>query len=196
MKILFSIFFFIINNAMFAQGKLVSDTTSLCSNSEIKNKKSFEQDFKYSFPCHWVKDYVFQPNVIKAYSKTLSEEVTMNFMISAGKIGFTPSKNEIKEFWNEKNFKKLAEQYGKYISGKSVKISNYDCAEVKSYTLKKLPTGDTHVFMLNYNLINKDVQYVFSFLVMAPTTEESQQTFNEYESLFKKIAQTFSIINN
>jgi hypothetical protein len=179
MKKVFFLILFISNN-LFSQRSFLENVCPFNFNQIPKSKST---NIKYFIPCEWEEDMeVVMPDLLKQFKYVLEDGSLLLHTIGLKELNVSMSNDELREFFVEETFKKVALKWGDYISGRRYKIDGRYVGEiiVDSYTNMPIRYIRTIILYINYGT----KLAVISFIAKSKSKSVTESLFNQYQPLF------------
>lgn len=156
--------------------------------------KAKSVDFQIRYPISWRAKEGERPNIIQKFRSENGRGLE-TVMLTVKDIGYTPTKQEIKELFTERELRGMAPDGAKFISAKPIVMDNHKGGMIFfDQTGQRLDMTLT-VRNLHFVTIRGRKMIFVQCMVSSPQGKETelQKRFSQFEPLFKMIANSFII---
>ena len=155
-------------------------------------------DFQIRYPISWRPEEGERPNTIQTFTSENGRGLEM-FLLMVKDIplplGYTPTKQDLDDFFIESELKEMVPEGARYVSAKPIVLDNHKGAMIIfDYTLQRLDMTLTTRCLQFITIYERKMIWINCFISTLPGEEgELQERFNRFEPLFKMIGNTFII---
>lgn len=184
---------------------LISKPTYVSASSFWENQCSYKTDglgkslglkIKLSIPCTWTQTEGDRPHVVTKFSYTFKDGSSIGQNLTINKLPSTLTKKDIDEFYSSGGFKELAKELGgEYISGRKVKIDNFDCGEIVIKKGEESPVLSFYLYMTQYYLIYNNKLITLTFSAGGKTEAIAKELYEKYKVLMQGLASKTVILS-